>query len=425
LVSIREATAVVDLDVSDGMSEEEAEEGASTMSRHAPAAASSKESRTYLLLERDTLLLLGSVTIFHVANSAQLPALGQKFDALSRSPSTRLVLFGLWPVDGLMGISLCTIIAQATMILVAVVVKWLTGRLGLKRTLLLSYTALPIRSMINAYSDNGILLLTGQLLDAVGDGSNGVLSVLMLEHIARSNPNHFAFLQGMGYTARGLGASISNILTSQIIDRSSGDFRPAFQALGLISLVPIVLTLCLRQLGTASTLLFADGRAQVWWSLLAVLLLCASCSMMITAWYLHLKFEGVGMLPAILFSWLLAGGEYALQVPANRLGAHKAGLTPAQLRGVAEMATLIAFLAFQSCVLDRPVLLNHIAGFGIVFVGVLIVLSGPWTSTVCAAEPKKGHKLVPSSEAEAAAASGGYLDGESRDGESTLLRSDV
>jgi uncharacterized protein (DUF486 family) len=121
---------------------------------------------------------------------------------------------------------------------------------------------------------------------------------------------------------------------------------------------------------------------------------------------------------AILFSWFIAGGEYVLQVPANRIGAHKAGLAPAQLRGVAELATLVAFLVFQvgaakhhslhfplppcpSClvrsssqsfVLKRPVLVNHIIGFGIVFFGVLIVLVGPWKSPVLFGKVIEDHE---------------------------------
>ena len=87
--------------------------------------------------------------------------------------------------------------------------------------------------------------------------------------------------------------------------------------------------------------------------------------------YFHLKFEGLSMPMAILFSWLIAGGEYTLQVPANRIGALQAGLQPTTLRCIAELATLVAFLIFQSLVLGQPVLLNHVIGFAVVFLGVL------------------------------------------------------
>lgn len=99
--------------------------------------------------------------------------------------------------------------------------------------------------------------------------------------------------------------------------------------------------------------------------------------------YLHLKLEYLSTPLAILISWLIASGEYALQVPANRIGAHKAGLAPAMLRGIAELTGIVAFLTFQTLVLNRPVLPNHMIGFGIVFAGVLIVLGGPWGSPVC------------------------------------------
>tara|TARA_B100000768_G_scaffold133575_1_gene124359 strand:+ start:993 stop:1364 length:372 start_codon:yes stop_codon:yes gene_type:complete len=102
--------------------------------------------------------------------------------------------------------------------------------------------------------------------------------------------------------------------------------------------------------------------------------------------YLHLKLDKLSMPLAILFSWLIAGGEYVLQVPANRIGAYKAGLAPAVLRGIAELASIVAFLTFQALVLNRPILSNHIIGFGIVFVGVLVVLGGPWGAPVSTAE---------------------------------------
>lgn len=115
----------------------------------------------------------------------------------------------------------------------------------------------------------------------------------------------------------------------------------------------------------------------------AVVLLICSCGMMITAWYMHLRMHRWSMLKAIFLSWLIAGGEYMLQVPANRIG-YQAGLSPAQLRGIAEVAILASFLLFQSRVLHEPLLWNHVVGFAIVLVGVLIVLSGPFSAEVFA-----------------------------------------
>ena len=116
-------------------------------------------------------------------------------------------------------------------------------------------------------------------------------------------------------------------------------------------------------------------------ALLATGLLCCSCAIMICAWYLHLKFSGWSAGKAVLFSWLIAGGEYVLQVPANRIGS-QAGLSAAQLRAVAEIAILLSFIVFQTRVLLQPLLWNHLLGFFTVLIGVLIVLNGPFTSPV-------------------------------------------
>ena len=116
-------------------------------------------------------------------------------------------------------------------------------------------------------------------------------------------------------------------------------------------------------------------------ALLASGLLCCSCAIMVVAWYLHLKFANWSAGKAILFSWVVAGGEYCLQVPANRIGS-QAGMSAAQLRAVAEIAILLSFIIFQTRVLSQPLLWNHLVGFLTVFVGVLLVLGGPFTSPV-------------------------------------------
>ena len=72
-------------------------------------------SRSELLLRRDTLLVLFGLFFFWMANHAQLPALGQEFEAFSQQPGTRLVLAGTL-IDGVVGVSLSKIIAELAMI---------------------------------------------------------------------------------------------------------------------------------------------------------------------------------------------------------------------------------------------------------------------------------------------------------------------
>lgn len=60
--------------------------------------------------------------------------------------------------------------------------------------------------------------------------------------------------------------------------------------------------------------------------LYTILLLIASNTFMTIAWYGHLKFKdislltNVGIVGAVLISWLIALVEYSLMVPANKLG---------------------------------------------------------------------------------------------------------
>ncbi|KAJ1475372.1 hypothetical protein T484DRAFT_1634047 [Baffinella frigidus] len=122
--------------------------------------------------------------------------------------------------------------------------------------------------------------------------------------------------------------------------------------------------------------------------LYTVVLLAGSCTVMVVAWYLHLKHEEWPLWKAILFSWLIAGAEYCLQVPGNRIGHADAGMPAAHLRAIAELFILVAFLAFSQFILCEPVRWNHVVGFLLVLLGVGCVLMGPFDAVVyqgCAA----------------------------------------
>jgi uncharacterized protein (DUF486 family) len=110
---------------------------------------------------------------------------------------------------------------------------------------------------------------------------------------------------------------------------------------------------------------------------LPVTLLVLSNVFMTFAWYGHLKHHQSSPLWAvILASWGIAFFEYALQVPANRVGA-KMGLATAQLKTIQEVITLAVFVAFSVLYLGGPVRWNHLLGFGFVAVGALFVFK-PW-----------------------------------------------
>lgn len=114
---------------------------------------------------------------------------------------------------------------------------------------------------------------------------------------------------------------------------------------------------------------------------ISVILLAASCLIMQVAWYLHLKYQNWTYLQAIFFSWFVAFFEYMLQVPANKL-AHRSGMESASLRAIAEIFILTAFIGFNKMVLKQNIVWNHLIGFGLVGVGVIMVLMGPFTDSI-------------------------------------------
>eukprot|EP00299_Pterocystis_sp_00344_P018166 c9073_g1_i2.p1 GENE.c9073_g1_i2~~c9073_g1_i2.p1 ORF type:complete len:149 (+),score=16.19 c9073_g1_i2:62-508(+) len=124
----------------------------------------------------------------------------------------------------------------------------------------------------------------------------------------------------------------------------------------------------------------------------AITLLFFSCCLMVTAWYLHLHFHDLNMAEAIFMSWAIALGEYVLMVPANRIG-HEV-LSAAQLRAIAELWIIAAFLIFNRYVLNEPVLWNHLVGFAGVIFGVWVVLLGPFPQTVFQTDESRAKLLT-------------------------------
>ena len=120
-----------------------------------------------------------------------------------------------------------------------------------------------------------------------------------------------------------------------------------------------------------------------------IFLLCTSCCLMITAWYLHLKFDRWPFWMAIFISWTIALPEYCCMIPANRIGFGAGGLSVATLKGIAEVVQILAFIGFQTLVLHQELVVNHVVGFATVVVGFLILLFGPFNQILI-----HGHGVI-------------------------------
>ena len=98
-------------------------------------------------------------------------------------------------------------------------------------------------------------------------------------------------------------------------------------------------------------------------SILSPLLLVASNVFMTFAWYAHLRnYSGKPWFIAVLASWLIAGFEYLLMVPANRIGITVMSLP--QLKIMQEAITLAVFVPFAVFYMNAPLKMDFLyAGF--------------------------------------------------------------
>ena len=107
-----------------------------------------------------------------------------------------------------------------------------------------------------------------------------------------------------------------------------------------------------------------------------ILLLAVSNVFMTFAWYGHLKVEHRAMWILILVSWGIAFFEYCLAVPANRIG--RAVYSPAELKTMQEVITLIVFAGFSVLYLGERFTVNHLIGFALIAAGAAFVFKGPF-----------------------------------------------
>lgn len=177
-----------------------------------------------LLADRRIAFFAGSVVLFHFANAAMLPLVGQ------------LLSIGN-PSQASLSMSACIIVAQVVMIPIAVWAGRLADSWGRKAVLLVGFAVLPLRGVLYTLSDDPYFLVSVQILDGVGAGIFGVLSVVVVADLT-SGTGRFNLTQGAISAAVGVGASLSNAMTGFVVQRAGYD--AAFLTLAAIAWVALV-----------------------------------------------------------------------------------------------------------------------------------------------------------------------------------------
>jgi MFS family permease len=181
-------------------------------------------SLSEVLVDRRIMIFAASVVLFHFANAAMLPLVGERL-SVGKPHSSSLLM------------SACIIVAQLVMIPVAALAGRLTTVHGRKLIFLIGFISLPIRGALFTLSDQPSFLISVQILYGVGAALFGVLSVLVVADLTRGT-GCFNIAQGAIATATGIGASLSMLVAGLIVKYAGYD--AAFLSLAAIATVALL-----------------------------------------------------------------------------------------------------------------------------------------------------------------------------------------
>jgi predicted MFS family arabinose efflux permease len=156
-----------------------------------------------LFKDRPLLIFLVCAVMFHFANAAMLPLLGEM---LAKGQGRNSMMF----------MSACVVTTQLVITLLASWSGRKAGSWGRKPLLLVGFGVLPVRAVLYTFTANTGALVAIQILDGVGAGIFGVVSVLVIADLTRGS-GRFNFTLGAISTAVGIGASLSQAIAGSIV----------------------------------------------------------------------------------------------------------------------------------------------------------------------------------------------------------------
>ena len=156
-----------------------------------------------LLKDKPLVIFLVCAVLFHFANAAMLPLLGE---LLAKGKGR----------DSMMFMSACVVTTQLVITLLASWAGRTAGTWGRKPLLLIAFGVLPVRAVLYTLTANTIALVAIQILDGIGAGIFGVVSVLVIADLTQGS-GRFNFTLGAITTAVGIGAAFSQVIAGAIV----------------------------------------------------------------------------------------------------------------------------------------------------------------------------------------------------------------
>lgn len=174
-----------------------------------------------LLTCRPLLLFAVCALLFHLANAAMLPLVGQKLSLQDKNIGTSLM-------------SACIVAAQIVMVPMAMLVGAKADVWGRKPLFLAAFLVLPVRGVLYILSDDRYWLVGVQLLDGIGAGIFGAIFPVIVADLMRGT-GRFNLAQGAIITAQGIGAAVSTTLAGVVVVH--GGYNAAFLTLGAVGAI--------------------------------------------------------------------------------------------------------------------------------------------------------------------------------------------
>jgi MFS family permease len=155
--------------------------------------------------DRPLVIFLICAVLFHFANAAMLPLLGEM---LSKGHGRTSMMF----------MSACVVTTQIVVTLLASWSGIKARQWGRKPLLLIAFCVLPIRGILYTLTSSAPSLVAIQALDGVGAAIFGVVSVLVIADLTQGT-GRFNFTLGAVTTAVGIGAALSQSIAGAIVHR--------------------------------------------------------------------------------------------------------------------------------------------------------------------------------------------------------------
>ncbi len=191
-----------------------------------------------LLKDRPLVIFLICAVMFHFANAAMLPLLGEK---LAKGHGRSSMMF----------MSACVVTTQLVITLIASWSGRKAGEWGRKPLLLIAFAVLPVRALLYTFTDQATSLIAIQILDGVGAGIFGVVSILVIADLTKGS-GRFNLALGAITTAVGIGASLSQAIAGGLVHHWG--FRVGFLFLaGIASAAVVVLYVFMPETSNAKS----------------------------------------------------------------------------------------------------------------------------------------------------------------------------